>query len=80
MPDSHHLAWGRHRLQLEPGTTIRTGRVADTAWHGAGVRRWLLPERVRGIQETKWCSRGTLIDPQGRAHPGWAIHEVATFP
>jgi hypothetical protein len=80
MPDSHHLAWGRHRLQLEPGTTIRTGRVADTAWHGAGVRRWLLPKRVRGIQETKWCSRGTLIDPQGRAHPGWAIHEVATFP
>ena len=78
-----NLYFNLHRRMVgedAPWAQLAEIRVADTAWHGAGVRRWLLPKRVRGIQETKWCSRGTLIDPQGRAHPGWAIHEVATFP
>jgi len=80
MPDLNRLAWHGYGLQLEPGTMLRTGRVADTALRGAGVLSWLLPARVRDVQETKWCGRGTLTDPHGRAHLGWAIHEVATFP
>ena len=79
MPDLHKLAWNGHRLQLEPGTTLRTGRIAGTALKGAGLLAWLLPASVRDLHETKWCSRGVLTDGLGREHRGWAIHESAVF-
>lgn len=79
MPDLHLLTWPGHRLQLETGIVLRTGRLADTVFAGAGPLRWLLPARVRNLQETKWCSRGVLTDAGGRRHEGWAIHEVAIF-
>jgi hypothetical protein len=80
MPDLHELAWKGHRLQLDHGTTLRTGCVAETALKGAGLLGWLLPASVRNLQETKWCSRGVLTDGHGGKHRGWAIHEVAVFP
>jgi hypothetical protein len=80
MPDLHKLAWNGHRLQLEPGTTLRTGRIAGTALKGAGLLAWLLPASVRDLHETKWCGRGVLTDGHGREHRGWAIHESAVFP
>jgi hypothetical protein len=80
MPGLHVLAWNGHRLQLDPGTILRTGCIANTALKGSGPLGWLLPASVRNLQETKWCSRGVLTDGRGREHPGWAIHEVAVFP
>jgi hypothetical protein len=79
MPDLHLLTWPAHQLHLEPGIVLRTGRVADTAFRGTGPLGWLLPPRVRNLQETKWCSRGVLTDGSGRRHEGWTIHEVAVF-
>jgi hypothetical protein len=80
MPDLLVLTWNGHRLKLDPGTIIRSGRLADTAFKHAGPLRWLLPANVRQLRETKWCSRGVLTDAVGREHAGWAIHEVALFP
>lgn len=80
LADSHALAWKGHRLLLEPGAVLRAGCLADTALQGAGLLGWLLPASVRRLHETKWCSRGALIDAHGRERRGWAIHEVAVFP
>ncbi len=80
MPDFHQLEWSGHRLKLSRGTTLRTGRIADTAFNEAGLLRRLLPAAVLDLEETKWCSPGVLIDAHGRDHAGWAIHEVAIFP
>jgi hypothetical protein len=80
MLDKHELNWSGHRLRLERGTTLRSGRMGDTAFQDAAWLRWLLPARVGGVEETKWCSRGVLSEAQGQAHEGWAIHEVAIFP
>jgi hypothetical protein len=76
----NEMAWTGHRLRLDSGATLRTGCVTDTAFRGAPGLRRLLPRAVRGIEETKWCSRGVLTDPIGGEHAGWAIHEVAHFP
>ncbi len=78
-PGRQGLAWNGHQLRLEPGVTVRSGRVFDTSLRGAGPMRWLLPRAVRRTEETKWCSAGVLTDAQGREHPGWSIHEVAHF-
>lgn len=80
MPDRHELVWNGHRLRLDQGSILRAGRIAETAFHEAGLWRRLLPRAVGGIEETKWCSAGVLTDEQGREHTGWAIHEVAHFP
>jgi hypothetical protein len=80
MPDLRQLVWSRHRLQLEQGIALRSGRIADTALKNAGLLRWLAPAAVRNLQETKWCCRGILTDGNGCEHAGWAIHEVAIFP
>ena len=80
MPDLQLLTWPGHRLQLEPGIVLRRGRIAETAFKGAGPLRWLLPGAVRNLEEIKWCSRGILTDADGRQHAGWAIHEVVVFP
>ncbi len=80
MPDSRTLAWGGHRLDLGPGTNLRAGRIADTAFQHSGLLRRLVPAAVRDIEETKWCSRGVLTDTNRREHAGWAIHEVALWP
>lgn len=79
-PTESEMSWSGHRLRLDPGMTLRTGRVLDTALKDAGLLRLLLPRALRGVRETKWCSRGVLTDANGREHIGWAIHEVACFP
>jgi len=79
MPDLNLLTWPGHRLCLEPGIVLRTGRIAVTALRGLGPLRWLLPASLRRLQETKWCSPGWLTDASGRRHDGWAVHEVAIF-
>ena len=80
MPELHQLSWGGYRLRLAPGATLRSGRIADTAFKHNGLLRRLVPAAVRDIAETKWCSRGVLTDVDGREHAGWAIHEVALWP
>lgn len=75
----HGLSWNGHRLQLNGGTILRSGRIADTAFQDARWLRWLLPAVVRDLDETKWCSVGTLTDARGQRHSGWAIHEVVKF-
>lgn len=80
MRDDGQLVWPGHRLELEPGSTLRHGRLADTAFAHAKWLQRFLPSRVAGIQETKWCSRGVLTDQAGRRHEGWAIHENALLP
>jgi hypothetical protein len=74
------LNWAGHRLELAPGVTLRSGRVADTVFQGAPLLRRLCPGTLGEVMETKWCSRGVLTDAAGRRHEGWAIHEVAIFP
>jgi hypothetical protein len=80
MRERSELSWNGHRLQLDYGTTLRTGRIADTALKDTGLLRRLLPAAVLDLEETKWCSRGVLTDAHGKEHPGWAIHEVVIFP
>ena len=58
---------------------LRSGRIADTVFGDARWLRRLLPAAVRDLDETKWCSAGTLTDAHGQKHSGWAIHEVAIF-
>ncbi|MBM3853826.1 MAG: hypothetical protein FJ399_11830 [Verrucomicrobia bacterium] len=73
------LRWPGHRLHLERGVTLRSGRVGETVFPRAGFLRRLMPEALIHVQETKWCSRGVLVDEHGGRHEGWAIHEVAVF-
>ena len=80
MPDLHLLTWPGHQLRLDHGIVIRSGRIAETAFKGAGLLRWLLPASVRNLQEIKWCSPGILTSADGRQHHGWSIHEVVVFP
>lgn len=79
-PGRQGLAWEGGRLHLEPGATVRDGAVGQTALAGAPWLRWLLPRKLAGVKEAKWCSRGVLTGDDGRACEGWAIHEVAEFP
>jgi len=74
------LAWPGHRMHLEPGTVIRSGRIGSGGARSARWVRLLLPSAVRRIEETKWCSRGFLDDAHGNRHCGWAVHEVVVFP
>lgn len=78
--EAQTITWRGHRLQLEPGRILRSGRIGDTAFKDAGRWRRLLPASIVDVEETKWCCRGILTDAQGRPHAGWAIHEVALFP
>ncbi len=80
MPDLQRLTWPGHQLQLDHGIVLRGGRLAETAFPGAGPLCRLLPASVRNLQEVKWCSRGVLTGADGRQHHGWSIHEVVTFP
>ena len=80
-PDLHELAWDGHRLQLDPGAIIRSGRITETSFRD--LPRWLhglLPAAARKFDETKWCSPGVLTDAAGARHSGWAIHEIVRFP
>ncbi|HUJ42208.1 MAG TPA: hypothetical protein VLW52_01250 [Opitutaceae bacterium] len=79
MSDPRALAWEGHRLRLEAGFTLRSGRVLNTALQAAGGLRWLLPRAIRNLEETKWCCAGVLTDRDGREHSGWAIHEIVHF-
>ncbi len=78
--DRYELSWTGHRLHLDFGTTLRSGRIGDTALPDSRLLRRLLPATVLDLEETKWCSRGVLTDADGKEHPGWAVHEVVIFP
>jgi hypothetical protein len=74
--DDRGCAWAGHTLTLDPGNTLRSGRLADTAFaRWPGMRRWL-PTPILNFEESKWCARGALIPAGGARVSGWAIHEV----
>lgn len=67
------------RLSLEGGREIRAGKpVAGLVARLPGLRA-AVPRRLRGVEEVKWVSRGTLWGPGTSCVEGWAIHEIVRF-
>ncbi|MEI6107656.1 MAG: hypothetical protein WCR49_11655 [Opitutae bacterium] len=74
------VSWPGHTLELAPGVILRSGPIS---YNPSRQNRWvhqLMPSVIRRLDETKWCSAGTLTDATGLEHSGWAIHEVVIFP
>jgi len=62
-------------LRMEPGLSLRAGRVGSTILPGAPALGRLLPHSLFNIEEQKWRSRGSLRAGEHESH-GWVIHEV----
>lgn len=73
--DRSGVRWREGALKLEPGRTLRSGRIGATAFGRWPLARALLPRRIRDYDETKWCTRGELR-VAGAVISGWAIHEA----
>jgi hypothetical protein len=65
-------------LRMEPGDSLRSGKLNRTILAGAPGLKRLFPASLLNIREQKWKSRGTLIYG-GQASHGWAIHEVVDW-
>lgn len=73
--DADAIRWSGGQIELGPRRPLRSGQLADTVlaqWPQA--RRWL-PARLQAINETKWCTRGTLARAGCTGVPGWVVHE-----
>lgn len=63
------------RLQISPGTTLRSGRLGSTILPGMPALQKLLPKSLFNVEEHKFCSRGVLT-ASGLESTGWVIHET----
>lgn len=73
------LSWSDGAVAFGALRTLRSGRLASTAFaHWPRMQRWL-PKRIQALDETKWCAPGTLTDRNGATVPGWVIHEHVRF-
>ena len=70
------VEWSTGAVDLDPGVTIRDGRIGPEV---AGPLSWLLPRRVARARETKWLSRARLRETGHDTSSGWAIHEVVRW-
>jgi len=62
-------------LQIEPGLSLRSGRLGATVLPGASRLAKLFPSSIFNVDEHKWRSRGVLT-LNGLTDSGWVIHEV----
>jgi len=66
------------RLALDQTEVLRHGAIGKTALSVLpSIERF--PARILALDETKWCSRGTLTDARG-VDRGWVIHEIVKWP
>lgn len=65
-------------LRIDPGLTLRSGRLGETILPGIPAAAALLPRSLASIEECKWRSWAELI-ADGRSSYGWAIHEVVDW-
>lgn len=65
-------------LTLDRRTTLRSGQLSETVLPNTPALRQFLPQRVFGIQETKWCSKAKFAS-RDRSSSGCAIHEVVVW-
>jgi hypothetical protein len=66
-------------LTFSESRVLRAGPIAGTALSSAPLIANLLTSSGLMIDETKWCSRGTLDRGGGDTESGWAIHEVVRW-
>jgi hypothetical protein len=66
-------------LRIEPGISLRSGRLADTILPGTPALARLFPQSLFNISEHKWKSRGTLRIANNESS-GWIIHEIVRWP
>jgi hypothetical protein len=72
------VRWDGGELHLDPGRTLRRGRLGSTVLSAAPLLRRLAPRMIRNLREHKILSRAELRTRDGTG-TGWAIHEVVTF-
>jgi len=77
--DTKAVAWGAHRLELQPCRTLRDGMTGKTVVAPLRGKRWF-PRWTHELHETKWLARGQLSGPDQLQDEGWVIHEVVHFP
>jgi hypothetical protein len=63
------------RVEIQDQTTLREGKLVETALRVIPNVHKLFPARILGMRESKWRSRAAF-----RAAGGWAIHEVVHWP
>jgi hypothetical protein len=69
---------GNATLEIEPGLTLRDGRLRNTILPGIPRIARLFPRSLFNVVEIKWKSRATL-SIAGEECTGWAIHELVQF-
>ena len=65
-------------LRIEPGLSLRSGRLGATILPGASRLVDLFPSSIFNVDEHKWRSRGALT-LNGPKDSGWVIHEVVQW-
>ena len=64
-------------LTIDNGSTLRSGRLANTALRPLRAVALLMPG-WRSARETKWLARGSMTVQDGISD-GWVIHEVVKW-
>jgi len=72
------VAAGPAFLRIDPGDSLRSGRLSSTILAHAPALKRLFPASLFNIREQKWKSRGTLVHSGQKSH-GWVIHEVVEW-
>jgi hypothetical protein len=80
------IATSDANLQIEPGVSLRSGRLGETILPAARSLGRFFPRNLFDVQEDKWKSRGTLAVKEDkskheseRTSSGWVIHEIVQW-
>lgn len=71
------VEWEGGNLELNEGAAMRSGLLGETALRPP--LKWIVPRKMREVEETKWVARGKVRVDGGDASEGWAVHEVVRF-
>jgi len=77
-PEEIRSADSRLRLTLDCGLVLRSGVLGDTVFPAIAHLARALPEKMLGVHESKWRSKGVFRDAE-RSVDAWAIHEVVKW-
>ncbi len=74
------IRFGDKSLRFQESCSLRGGPLGSTVFGKFPWIKRLFPASILSTVERKWRSRACLSDGQGGSTPGWAIHEVVTWP
>jgi len=76
--EEDNVVFGGYHLMLQRSEPLRSGIISETVFQQLGWLKWIFPQSIRQLQETKWLSRG-LLEFQQNTSDSWGIHEVVDW-